>query len=897
MKAKEIMKQDLSPYHIFVKMQSCLDVFSVLLIVKKGYRGEKMSKKFFKSMLYGLFAMLLLTLCPLCADVEVLYSYDGLSTIEADGLQLSNFKIFGSLPWKAGDIVIVKFDLKNITHKTIYFGKHGIFVSCLEPNAVKANFGNQFRKYNLLAGKTVNFIATKKLDRTGPWTFWPAYHLGSAGWVSHRRGFGPHKWRAVKLDPSTKKSLPVRKIGVKPLDEKIIARERIRTEHELYIKKLEQIVESPIQGTKTTTVSVNRPRLNVGVRRDTAALRPDMLAVGFQGPRLRYVGFPLWSLDVRTWLLEFKLRFMDGAGGVDPADEFEPHTFAGGTRILNINDSKLLFVYYSGNLRWYPTLRYIRETRADGTGRDLDLSQSPDYFTIRSRMSNNRDLLQLFTFIPLDADKKPLYEPIRVLFCNLKRYHAVRTDIARMNKKYICDSSGNRQECINNFNYEEYILNHPNWLRALGYHNWSVEDKQRFYGFLKRLEEACFLDFDNNDNSHRENGWSVEVSEEKAKEISLLYAAHSLFMEVNGKLHWSIENMEAELLQTLFHYRCLFWERKSRGETYYATLHFIDTHPNNIDDWAVDNFMESTPGETIYKLDEWVGENIIHKSEDHAALAIQTFTNFNNSSPKVTYGCSATARCMASIARALNIPAIVIYVHHTALYFPSIGKGMAHADDPYDYPQLSLDSPFTENLLGLANACYYYNGRYSQPGEDSPEQNKQLYERFRKSYDTYKIKLKYLHITPDSSILSFTCRGYNMIKGFMDLYVNAYGEEAFKRLYCCTLPYLEEIPAHISTDCEDVDAETYNCTQLTRDPDACYDVKFLPAFRLNLFPKNSSEERKFLAGSEIPDDFLNELAINPNLTSPYGHEVFLLDNFKNINRFVLRIQADVLKSW
>lgn len=159
--------------------------------------------KVFKSVLMVFLGLLSLAIYPLSSNDEVLYSYDGISTLDEDGLQLTKFKILGPSPWKAGDSITVKFDLKNITHKTIYFSRRGIFVGCLNPMGVKEDFGHQFKKKSLIKGETVHFTAAKKLGQKGTWTFWPSYYLGSTRWVNHRSGYGPYKWQAAKITPTT----------------------------------------------------------------------------------------------------------------------------------------------------------------------------------------------------------------------------------------------------------------------------------------------------------------------------------------------------------------------------------------------------------------------------------------------------------------------------------------------------------------------------------------------------------------------------------------------------------------------------------------------------------------------------------------------------------------------
>ncbi|MCP5053568.1 MAG: hypothetical protein GY940_40755, partial [bacterium] len=547
---------------------------------------------------------------------------------------------------------------------------------------------------------------------------------------------------------------------------------------------------------------------------------------------------------------------------------------------------------------------------------DLDLSQYSGHFENSSTESGNDQLWQIVTFTALDGNKQVLSEPLTVVFRNLEHYNAVRTrQIPRMNKKYICSPLGGNwpkstsRGCINRFDYEGYLSAHTNWLKALDYSRWSNDDKKIFYGFLERLEKTGLLDFDNVDQRMNKSSCHVTFDEKKAKEISLLYAAHSLFMEVNGKLNWTIETMEAELLQTLFHRRSLFWERNARNnQKDYMMFHFINTHPNNIGDWAVKAFMKATPGKTIYALDDWIGKNLIHNYTGANPICLQTFDNFNNTSKKITKGCSATSNYMVAIARSLNIPAQVINFKHTGLYFPTLGKGMAHADDAYDHPLFSLDSPFTDNLAGLRSAALYYRsfnppGSYYKPALQTAK-FRNLDKRFDDSWSTYNRKISYLHLTPRSHFLTFTCRGYNDIKKFMGLYINAYGEPAFKRLFCCSLDYMPKYFKYLQNNCKpqvEADRKTYNCAQLTQPQGTCYDVRFLPVFKLNMFPKNSAEEKKFLAGSEVPQDFLTVLRNNPNFVPTINDGISVdpweTDQYRFINRFVLKFKTDTLKPW
>ena len=169
-----------------------------------------MKKRTFRIMAALLFVgMMVVAIYPGSASTEVLYRYDGPDT-SSDGLQLTNFEISGSSPLHVGDEITVKFDLKNTTDKTIYFGEYGILVGCRDPEGRNKDFGYHFKQYNLFAGRTAHFYLTgkKKLDQAGTWTFWPAYYLGSASWVTHRSGWGPYKWHAAKLEAKSAPQSP-----------------------------------------------------------------------------------------------------------------------------------------------------------------------------------------------------------------------------------------------------------------------------------------------------------------------------------------------------------------------------------------------------------------------------------------------------------------------------------------------------------------------------------------------------------------------------------------------------------------------------------------------------------------------------------------------------------------
>lgn len=680
---------------------------------------------------------------------------------------------------------------------------------------------------------------------------------------------------------------------------KTIGRWRERMTYETTVKPLLRPRE--VQLSKGEAINIFPP---------LPSIKPDELPV------------PLKSDDWKDWDLEpapfpsLTLTIKDDTPSLTVMGQFPDRTVSSGDHMLNINNTMVYSVHYP-NL---PNLKYLLVKYDDGTVFEKDLSRYRGAFTIGSRYSmhstqpGNSPLLRIVTFTGLNANKLQTFDPIYVIFRNLKYYNAVRTvNVPKMDLKYICNpfittnGINKPRGCINRFDYKYYITGNNNWLRALDYYNWTEKEKDIFYGFLERLESRGYLDFDNFDPAIMRHQCELRLNETEIKKISLLYAAHSVFMEVNGKLNWSVENMEPELLQTLFHPDNLYL---NRGNDYMAH-YFIDTHPNNIGDWAVKMFMCKTPEETIYALDDWVGKHVIHNRNDLNPPCLQHFNRFNNSSPRVTMGCAGTSQYITSIARSLNIPAKVFLIYHTTYYFPTLDKGPVHGDDPYDNPLYSLDNPFAHSFFGLYSARFYYRSFDPPTGYRHPKtrsaKSRQVFQAIENIFDTSHRRLDFLHLHPDSYIFIFSCRknGYNELKGFMNFLVAAYGESEYQRLYCCSLFYLPHFVDYAADNCADwvkKDRSKSKCPPGPMLQHDCYDVRYTPVYKLNLFPKNSPEEQRFMAGTEVPEDFLLKLRNEPNfvpvINDGWKLTPWEVHQFKFINRYVLKSgKTKILLPW
>ncbi len=140
-------------------------------------------------------ALFFLTFCG--ADLSAAQS------TSPDGLQLSDFQVS---PTQAniGDTVTVSFVLTNTSgHPIVISPEFGVFVGARWNSTSDANnrdFGHKDKGRKLRPGSRIVFKATRQLDATGVWRFWPAYNVNGH--------WGPFRWNEVVVQVAQTAAVP-----------------------------------------------------------------------------------------------------------------------------------------------------------------------------------------------------------------------------------------------------------------------------------------------------------------------------------------------------------------------------------------------------------------------------------------------------------------------------------------------------------------------------------------------------------------------------------------------------------------------------------------------------------------------------------------------------------------
>jgi hypothetical protein len=134
--------------------------------------------------------------------------------VSPDGLELSGFRFATDRsPARVGDMITVKYKLKNVTGVPIRFHPgYGVFVGARWNSVSDANnrdFGHTFQGGVLKPGKAVTMSASRRLDAPGDWRFWPAYNI--------RGHWGPFRWNEAVVRVSGRRP-PMHERGMHPMD-------------------------------------------------------------------------------------------------------------------------------------------------------------------------------------------------------------------------------------------------------------------------------------------------------------------------------------------------------------------------------------------------------------------------------------------------------------------------------------------------------------------------------------------------------------------------------------------------------------------------------------------------------------------------------------------------------
>lgn len=197
-------------------------------------------------------------------------------------------------------------------------------------------------------------------------------------------------------------------------------------------------------------------------------------------------------------------------------------------------------------------------------------------------------------------------------------------------------------------------------------------------------------------------------TEEDAWNIYLAHITHALEVEINQLVPWSLSDYTEENLALIFDSRYLLYYDPLEG-LYRFSFRFPGGR-QGITDWSSSvgyEFLEQhnmigTQAETVFHFTNWIRENLVHCNtstpenwdEYPGYPPVEAILNPPEGHRHWTLGCAGTSSLYIVVIQSVNIPVArgVSYLAvqggpeqaHNRVEFPSLGIGLAHADDAHN---------------------------------------------------------------------------------------------------------------------------------------------------------------------------------------------------------------------
>ncbi|MGK5087390.1 hypothetical protein WDW86_07510 [Bdellovibrionota bacterium FG-2] len=246
--------------------------------------------------------------------------------------------------------------------------------------------------------------------------------------------------------------------------------------------------------------------------------------------------------------------------------------------------------------------------------------------------------------------------------------------------------------------YEEYLSQNPAIVQAIEIGSWSALEREQFWALIDNLERTEGRlpaipprpDLQNN----REEAWH--------RTLFLRKTAFSMWLELRGKLPWSLRDYSAKDLPKLLSYKNTV---QTASLDY---LHYIE-EPDSA--FGAQKFLGKTQAETVRKTATWVGTSVDHRVVDSEKSKPPAFV-YKTPTPENYLeflkggrigNCHIVGDFMCVSAQVLNIPCETRFVsavrpqvgptspdvlkrrwdNHRYIDFPSEKLLIAHGDNPY----------------------------------------------------------------------------------------------------------------------------------------------------------------------------------------------------------------------
>jgi len=141
-----------------------------------------------------LIVLLAMILVSASASAETFCKYDGPDI--SDGLNLTSFTVEGPDDIEPGQLITIKFNLKNSLNTPISTDDLGVFAGLRLKYSDNITLGESYRNKVISPGQSVSFSETYNVMDKGVIQIWPSYEIE----VGYDSKIGPELWHACKIE-------------------------------------------------------------------------------------------------------------------------------------------------------------------------------------------------------------------------------------------------------------------------------------------------------------------------------------------------------------------------------------------------------------------------------------------------------------------------------------------------------------------------------------------------------------------------------------------------------------------------------------------------------------------------------------------------------------------------
>lgn len=265
----------------------------------------------------------------------------------------------------------------------------------------------------------------------------------------------------------------------------------------------------------------------------------------------------------------------------------------------------------------------------------------------------------------------------------------------------LIEAPSQNQSCINYPKeealqpYYELLTENDKLVKATGFCDFSQELQEVVWDKISKAEKtglpptapipASFYEL----YGPEQKKTKIVATVEEAQEIYAAHLAHSLWLEKNEILPWSIMKYSQEQLEELLQPKAWFetWDDAKNEYDFHLIL---DHSPRET--YAVVQEMAPSLSDQRTALNDIVkaGRSYKHGSVTHDKLEIVTMKTMAENK-KSFYGCQTMVPYIVQLANVLNIPGRTVWDYyadsdegHRSAFFELTDQVLAHGDDPYD---------------------------------------------------------------------------------------------------------------------------------------------------------------------------------------------------------------------